>query len=263
MTKRLDQRGLAGILEIIVIAVVIGVLGFVGWKVYGSKDAAKDSNSTAQSEKTGEKTGEKSGEESACPAQPMLASPTDLSLATAVLYPGQVRGNDYKPHGGLRFDNNQSHEISVKVPMDAQLTSGSRYIEQGETQYLLEFTTPCGIKYRLDHLLTLSDKFQKAADASLPAAKPDDSRTTDFTPAVDVVAGEAIATAVGFAKTGNVSFDFGVYDTRKENGTAGATDLARHGVCWLRDWLSATDAAILAALPAGDSVSGKTSDYCK
>lgn len=259
MNKRLDQRGLAIIFEIVLIAVVIGVLGFVGWKVYGSKNTAKDSNSTTQSEKSGDK----SGDDSACPAQPMLASPTDLSLATAVLYPGQVRGNDYKAHGGLRFDNNQSHEITVKAPMNAKLTSGSRYIEQGETQYLLEFTTACGVKYRFDHLHTLIDKFQKAVDGSLPAAKPDDSRTTNFTPALEVSTGEVIATAVGFTKTGNISFDFGVYDTRKENGTAGPTDLARHGVCWLRDWLPQADSSILAALPAGDSVSGKTSDYCK
>ena len=193
----------------------------------------------------------------------MLVSRADLSLATSVLYPGQLRGNDYKAHGGLRFDNSQGHEITVKVPLEAKLTSGSRYIEQGEIQYLLEFTTACGIKYRFDHLLTLTDKFQKAVDGSLPAAKPDDSRTSDFKPAVDVLKAELVATAVGFAKTGNVGFDFGVYDMRKDNGTGGSTDPARHGVCWLRDWLPPADSAILAALPGGDSKKGKTSDYCK
>ena len=43
-----------------------------------------------------------SGTPPACPQQPMLATPVDLSLATSILYPGQVRGNAFKPHGGLR-----------------------------------------------------------------------------------------------------------------------------------------------------------------
>ena len=120
------------IIEVLIVVVVLGAIGLAGWKVYGSKNEGNSLTS--------------SSEKSACPAQPMLASPADLSLATSVLYPGQLRGNDYKAHGGLRFDNSQSHEITVKIPMNAKLTSGSRYIEQGEIQYLLEFTTACGIK---------------------------------------------------------------------------------------------------------------------
>ena len=148
--------------------------------------------------------------------------------------------------------------------MDAKLTIGSRYIEQGEVQTLLEFSNDCWVKYRFDHLLTLTDKFQKAVDGSLPAPLPDDSRTSDFKPAVDVKKGEVVATAVGFAKTGNVGFDFGVYDMRKDNGTnPSGSDLARHGVCWLKDWLPAADSTKLIALPGGDSQNGKTSDYCK
>lgn len=249
MRSRFNQHGFAFIFEIVLITAVVSLLGFVGWKIYEDKN--KDTDLISSSIGT------------ACPTQPMLSSPADLSLATSVLYPGQTRGNDYKPHGGLRFDNSNSSEITIKAPMDSKLTSGSRYIEQGEIQYLLEFTVACGIKYRFDHLLTLTDKFQKAIDGSLTAAKPNNSQTSDFKPAVDVVKGEPIATAVGFANISNVSFDFGVYDMRKDNGTSGSTDLARHGVCWLRDWLPPTDSAILATLPGGDSTSGKNSDYCK
>ena len=260
MRKRLNQRGLAFVAELVLIVIVLSVIGFVGWKVYGGKD--KSNNESKKDSSVVTSNNEKSDAD--CPAQPMLISPVDLSLATSVLYPGQTRGNDYKAHGGLRFDNSKNDDITVKIPMDAKLTIGSRYIEQGEIQHLLEFTTSCGVKYRFDHLLTLTDKFQKAVDGSLPAAKPDDSRTSDFNPAVDVSQGETLATAVGFAKTGNVSLDFGVYDMRKENdGTSGSTDLARHGVCWLRDWLPSADSNTLIALPGGDSTSGKTSDYCK
>lgn len=231
--------------------VIIGVLGFAGWKVLGKKDPSTPPTSSSQ----------QSG--GACPAQPMMISPADVSLATAVLYPGQTRNGDYKPHGGLRFDNATGNKVTVRAPMDAKLTSGSRYTEMGELQILLEFSNDCGVKYRFDHLLTLSDKFQKAVDASLPDALPGDSRTTNFNPAVNVTKGEIVATAVGFAKTNNVSFDFGVYDLRSDDSASGDSfDQARYGVCWLKDWLPVADSAKLLALPAGDSKSGKTSNYC-
>src|SRR3990167_8833421 len=70
------------IIEALIVVVVLGAIGLAGWKVYGGKNEGNNLSSTS--------------EKSACPAQPMLASPADLSLATSVLYPGQVRGNDYK-----------------------------------------------------------------------------------------------------------------------------------------------------------------------
>jgi len=250
MLKR--QSGFSAV-ELVIILVILGVVGFASWKVLGNKDVAKPATTSSQ----------QSGD-SACPAQPMMASPADVSLATSVLYPGQVRSGDYKAHGGLRFDNSQDNKVTVRAPMDAKLTIGSRYIEQGEVQTLLEFSNDCGVKYRFDHLLTLADKFQKAVDGSLPAAKPDDSRTSDFKPVVNVTKGEIVATAVGFAKTSNVGFDFGVYDMRKQNGIKKTNnDSASYGVCWLKDWLPAPDSAKLLALPGGDGQNGKNSDYCK
>lgn len=232
------------------VAVVVAVVGFVGWRVLGTIDGATTSSQQFDG--------------SACPSQPMMISPADVSLVTSVLYPGQTRGGDYKAHGGLYFGNSQDNKATVKAPMDAKLTIGSRYIEQGEVQILLEFSNTCGVMYRFDHLLTLTDKFQKAVDASLPAPKLDDSRTSDFKPAVNVTKGEIIATAVGFAKTGYTGLDFGIYDMRKQNGVTKANnDLASHGVCWLHDWLPADDSAKLLALPGGDQDNGKNSDYCK
>lgn len=238
------QKGFS-VIEVLVALILLGVIGFVGWTVFKSDDSNPEVASTT------------------CPAQPMMASPADVSLATSVLYPGQTRGGDYKPHGGLRFDTSKDNQVVIKAPMDANLTSGSRYIEQGEVQTLLEFSNPCGAKYRFDHLLTLSPKFQKVVEDSLPPAKPDDSRTTDIKPEVSVKKDEIVATAIGFAKTKNVGFDFGVYDYRTVNGTnLNGNDLAQHGVCWLRDWLPTADSAKLLTLPGGDSKSGKTSDYC-
>ncbi|MEX1995597.1 MAG: hypothetical protein WD887_02365, partial [Candidatus Saccharimonadales bacterium] len=160
-------------------------------------------------------------------------------------------------------DNAKGNKVTVRAPMDAKLTSGSRYTEMGELQVLLQFSNDCGVRYRFDHLLTLTDKFQKAVDASLPDAMVGDSRTTAFKPEVEVKKGEIVATAVGFAKVKNVSFDFGVYDLRQDDSNSGDSfDRARYGVCWLKDWLPAADSAKLLALPGGDSKSGKSSNYC-
>lgn len=201
----------------------------------------------------------------ACPTGTFLRSPVDVATAESILYPGQVRGGDYKPHGGFRFKNTTKN-VTVRAPMDANLTRASRYIEIGEVQHLLEFVNPCGIMYRFDHLYTLSPAMAKAI-SSLPPAKKDDSRTTVINPPVSVKAGDTIATAVGFPKSKNISFDWGVYDLRtKNNASKGAAwaashgaELAQHGVCWF-NLVAASDTKKIKALPGTGS---KTSDYCK
>ncbi len=211
---------------------------------------------------------------SQCPA---LLTPVDVSLVTSVLYPGQIRGGDYKPHGGFRLDNATTNLVEVTAPLDAKVIDGSRYIEQGEIQYMFSFEHSCGLKYRFDHLKILSAKLQAIAD-KLPEAKIDDSRTTEIKGKVSVTAGEIVATAVGFEKSPddinrpNVGFDFGLYDTRQKNESSKDSawvtahqedgDQAIYAVCWL-DWLPTTDATVLRALPGTDGETGKESDYCK
>ncbi|MEK7184486.1 MAG: hypothetical protein AAB701_03155 [Patescibacteria group bacterium] len=207
----------------------------------------------------------------ACPTQPMMAAPADLSLATEVLYPGQTRGGNYKPHGGLRFDNSTNDDIAVTAPADGYLLRGSRYLEMGEVQYSFDIMHNCGVMYRFDHLRELSAKMQAIAD-TFPAAVDDDSQTHSINPPVSVTKSETLATSVGFIKNKNVSLDWGVYDFRSENEASAAAafktahtqdkELSWHAVCWF-DWLPAGDALTVRGLPAGDAVSGKTSDYCK
>jgi len=211
-----------------------------------------------------------SGQKSDCS---QLQMPVDINKVSAILYPGQYRGGNYKPHGGFRLNNTADNLADVTAPIDATVTDGSRYIEQGETQYLFDFKTNCGLEYRFDHLKTLSDKFQAAA-ATLPQPQVDNSMTSNVK-GVSVTSGEIVATAVGFEKGDpgpNVSFDFGVYDKRQKNtASKDATWLASHqqygdqaiyAVCWF-DLFPATDAATLRGLPAGDAVNGKQSDYCQ
>lgn len=105
-----------------------------------------------------------------CPNPLTIASPVDVQKATSILYPGQTRGGQYKAHGGFRFDGVANNGVSVIVPLDAEVVSASRYIEGGETQYLFDLQTPCGIRFRFDHLLKLSPEFSTIAQ-TLPAAK--------------------------------------------------------------------------------------------
>ncbi|MCC7304108.1 hypothetical protein IT418_01690 [bacterium] len=203
-----------------------------------------------------------------CKSPLQLESPVDLSKVTSILYPGQIRGNDYKAHGGFRFDTSKTNEVEVSAPLEAKIISGSRYIENGEVQYLFTFLNDCGIMYRFDHLRELSPKLQVLAE-KLPAAKQDDSRTTDFSPAISVKSGELLAVKVGFLSNNNTSLDFGVYDLREKNRAAhderwasSHDELAQHGVCWF-DLLNSNNESIIRKLPAADQSSGSKSDFCQ
>lgn len=204
-----------------------------------------------------------------CPQPLIMEMPVDINIVSGILYPGQYRGGDYKPHGGFRFDGKKAADITVKAPMDARLIFGSRYIEQGEIQYLLWFENSCGIAYRFDHLLTLAPAFQKLAE-TLPPALPDDSRTTRFAAPIEVKTGEVIATAVGFVKSQNVGVDWGVYDLRQPNAVSKNENFAQkhrakkeqafYAVCWF-DLLSPEMAQEIRAFQAVGA-EGKASDYC-
>lgn len=290
--KKLNQSGSHAVMAVVVI-VVIAVVGLVGWRVATShvKKNNDQHGATLPSSANGSSSGPVSwmrgadgwqvqGTPPACPSPLKFNSPanisqtttTDIPLATAILYPGQYRGGNYKPHGGLRFSDNQNDLVTVKLPMDAKLYKGSRYIEQGETQYLLVFINPCGIMFKFDHLYTLSATYQKIVEDNFPPAKVDNSETTNLNKDIEAKAGDIIATGVGFKKTGNTTFDFGVYDLRNKNEisknsawAAKHTDdneYAPYAICWL-DFLSGSDSAKAKALPAGDGVSGSISDYCK
>lgn len=212
-----------------------------------------------------------SGTPPACPAQPIFASPVDMSLVTSILYPGQVRGNAFKPHGGFRFDHQPNNDITLKVPLDAKLVRGSKglFPENGEVQYGFEFIAPCGIWYAFGHIHTLSPQFQAYADKLPLITKISDQQLYDITPSPSVKKGDVIATQVGIISTKNVFVEWAVQDLRQKNGLTIRPAWAKYadqfdpyGICWL-DWLPAADAARAHALPGGDSVSGKQSDYCK
>ncbi|QQG41854.1 MAG: hypothetical protein HYV90_00880 [Candidatus Woesebacteria bacterium] len=222
-----------------------------------------------------------------CPDPFTFKTPIDLNKVTSILYPGQIRGGNYKAHGGFRFDGSRPDEITVYAPIDAQVIAGARYPVNGEVQYTFDFEHLCGIRYRLGHLLTLSPKFQAIAE-KFPLPTDLNSRTTQVSPPIDVKQGEIIATAVGLTKGGpqtlggyNTFVDWGVYDYRQQNEASQMPDwptrhasedsewskyynseIYQHAVCWF-DWISEADKAKVLSLPSSDTQSGKNSDYCK
>ena len=143
-----------------------------------------------------------------CPNPLIFTTPVNLSRVTSILYPGQMRGNAYKPHGGFRFGRprrNRQHyrgcgpwRRRYTVPHAASIMA---------IQYMFDFINACGILYRLGHLRDLSPRFQQIA-ASLPPAVEGDSRTSPVAAGQNVAVGETIGTAVGYL-SGNFGLDWG------------------------------------------------------
>jgi hypothetical protein len=282
-----DQKGFSTV-EAIIIIVVLGIVGFAGWRVLGSKNAnqsvtnggtpTSDQNQTTSKSTTAEQLiwqqtdgGWQSTSTPPTCSQPIAKMPVDISKITSVLYPGQTRGGNYKPHGGFRFDTIKDNKITMTAPFDGFLVRGARYIAEGEIQYTFDAMNNCGIMFRVGHIRELPANLQKIAD-TWPEATAS-SATQSINPAVLVKQGEVMGIKVGITASSNTFFDMGIYDYRQTNEasksqtyqTAHAEDkeLSWHAVCWLKDWLPANDAAALAKLPAGDPASGKSSDYCK
>ncbi len=222
-----------------------------------------------------------------CPDPFVFAIPVDMSKVSSILYPGQVRGGNYKAHGGFRFDGYKPNDIQIVAPYDAKVVAGARYPVAGEIQYTFDLDHPCGISYRFGHLLTLTPKFQAIAE-KFPLPKDLDSRTTQVSPPIEVKQGEVIATAVGLNTGGpsvlggyNTFVDWGVYDYRHPNQASQDPSWAtlhlsedpswkqyynspvnQHAVCWF-DWISSADKERVLALPSSDDAHGKQSTYCK
>lgn len=250
----------------IIAGVLIGLLFFVIVVVVRGPEVRTSEGQNQQSTKSSEP----------CPSPFVFRMPVGMENVTSILYPGQPRGGEYKAHGGFRFETSLSSDIAVTAPIDAYVIAGARYpVNTGDIQYTFDFEHPCGIRYRLGHMLTLSPKFQEIAE-KFPMPAGLDSRTTQVYPPIAVKQGEVIATAVGMTKNGtskngnNTFLDFGVYDYRQKNEVSkNPSWLAQHpheieqyAVCWF-DWITPDDKAKVLSLPSSDFQSGKASDYCK
>jgi hypothetical protein len=294
--KNKTQRGAGHLVVILACLIIVGIFA-IGWTVAKrQKPASTSTNTNAQTETSPEpasapaadiRWGEAGGPGSAwqavggtppkCPDPLLSASPVDTTKATSVLLPGQYRGTHFKAHGGFRYDNNVTNEVTVKLPMDARLTGLIRYYQTGihsgqqELQYLVTFQNPCGIMIRFDHLADLSREFMKIAEKT-PEPKLDDTRGQPLQDWPAFKAGTVVSTRVGAPNGSNTGLDIGIYDLRQPNEiskNAAWADLHRnessqtfHGLCWL-PLLPKADADRAQALLAQQPKSHKgASDYC-
>lgn len=202
-----------------------------------------------------------------CPEPSEFTSFTNVSKATSVLYPGQMRSVGYEPTAGFRFDGIPNNEITITSPVDGEIIQAARFIVQGDMQYVFDILMPCGILVRFDHLLTLSPKYQELAD-QLPPAKEGDSRSTSVRPTVKVLKGEVIATGVGISKNNNNFISWTMYDFRQKNKisqnaawAANHPGLYHYAICPF-PYLPKEEQVRIKSLPAADGMSGSKSDFC-
>lgn len=273
---------------------VLGLVGFAGWRVLVRATSKKPisiqntatttptnsaHSNTPSNTQTGfvdwsfnDETWAHQAEAPDCESPLTIGPPMDVQKATSVLYPGQVRGGDYKPHGGIGIDNAANNTLDVYAIRDAYAYRGSRYIEAGEVQYLLDFMDPCGVMYRYDHLATPTAELMTLIN-QLPEPMPDDSRTTKFNNPLLVKKGTVIATTVGYSKKINAFFDLGVFDLRAPN-TQSKTEIFKtdpmrvadkeqsyFALCWF-ELLPESDKVIVTALPPRGGEKESSSDYC-
>lgn len=278
-----DEAGLAHLVLIIMLVIISGIIGFATWQVFNNEKPKQDQNNPVNSSKdTGVSfvewgfNGESwkaMGSAPKCEEPLTISSPMDISKANARLMPGQMRGNDFKPHGGLAMNASSNNIADITAIRDAYLYRGSRYIQDNEVQYMFDFMDSCGVMYRLDHLGTLTDEFASYA-AKLPEPKADDSRTHKFDDKPLIKKGTLIATTIGIKHNKNAFFDLGVYDLRAPNA-ASKTNLYKtdgprisdkeqsfFALCWF-DLLQGNDKTIANNLPSRGGAKESTSDYCQ
>ena len=177
----------------------------------------------------------------------------DISLVTQVGQPGQIRSNDYKPHGYIRVPDRNAN-IEVRLPVDATLFAGSQDSESGEIQVTLSFNSPCeGVWFYFGHIAITVPEIK----ALLPQVG--DGRTSSLGRPLEMRAGDVIGTRIG--TSGNAGLDFGVIDQRPRLLTyqhPDAYSYEPYGVCFY-DFFGAEIASTLRNRVGGESTD---SDFC-
>ena len=263
------QKGFA---PIIVILILTGVVAFVLLnikKISGRQSGNAEDMEVSWRYDNVNKAWNVEGSPPKCPDPLSISSPVDVSLASGILYPGQMRTAGYKPHGGFRFDDRQTGDVEVRAVMDMRLVKASKYLEDGSPQYLTFFINDCGMMVMHDHFFKLSPKLEEALK-NLPTGAEGDSRTTEITPRVLFEKGAVLATEVGHGNGQNIFVDFGLYDLRKTNGVvfspsfgaknSNVDEYGTHALCWF-DYIPEKDESLVRGLPAGGH-EGKESNLC-
>ena len=210
----------------------------------------------------------------ACSEPIVLPAPVDLTLVTAILYPGQVRGDgpkDFKPHGGFILKAGNL-SVELRAPMDGYLTSAAKFTDPFGLHYALTFQNPCGIQFGGGHFGVLPPDIAAVVD-KVPLKGYGESRTEPIFPPYFVKKGQVIVTGLQEkANPERPGFDWGVADLRETNASSKdprfqslygyAPWNTYYGVCWL-DLLPPEQESVVRSFPGGDYREGKNSEYCK
>lgn len=213
------------------------------------------------------------GKPPACTEPIVMESPIDVNFVTAILYPGQIRGDgpkDFKPHGGFTLKPNSP--IEIKAPMDGYLVSVAKFTDVFGYHVGLTFQHPCGIQFGGGHWGALPPDIQAVVD-KVPIKGFGESRTEPIIPPYFIKKGQVIVTGLQEkAHPERPGFDWGVADYRQRNAASNDPQFRElygyapwntyYGVCWL-DLLPPDQRAVLKGLPGGDGKQGKNSAYCK
>lgn len=210
-----------------------------------------------------------------CPTIDWRLPIDDLGLVTAVMDPGQVRGGNYKGHGGFHMTTS---DVVVRSPLDGYIVGAAAYLERqmnnpnspAEIQYIMDIQHPCGFMVRFDHLKELSPEIAKAL-ASLKVRE--DTQGAMLNPPVPVTRGQVIATKIGHLEYSiNRSFDFGAYDVRAVQPNRRTRDqllafgpdgqLGMYAICWF-DLFGSANASVLRNLPRPSTEAAQGSDICR
>lgn len=134
--------------------------------------------------------------------------PTDMTKVTQISPPIMKVASGVKGHSYI----NVTERVPIYAPVDATLTSGTKYREnlggRGDLdQYTLRFDVSCEVWYFFDHLIEPIDKIA----VEFPGAAKHDTRSDRISP-VEIKGGEFLGYSSG---TGEHNWDFGVINMTK------------------------------------------------
>lgn len=203
-----------------------------------------------------------------CSSTPRILLPVEYTSIFSLSYPGIERDGSYITTSRLKLKSS-TNEVKLYLPFKAQLVEGSRYLEQGETQYMLSFETVCKFRVTYDHLSVVALEFLD--DISRLPVQSSTTKSLVKISGKEYDSGAVVATRAGFVVANNTFFDFGLYNDNSVNTISGdnawsisplhKSDNATHGICWV-NYLSGADKANVETILQPDPIT-KTGDYCK
>jgi hypothetical protein len=153
---------------------------------------------------------------------------SDLSVISEVEAPARIIGPVLEQPGIFRLPNWQN-EVQVRLPIDATLIYGLKYLlvsnlndanpdEVPDVQYGLRFETECeGLWFTIEHMYELSPEILPYF-ADVPTQE---AATTHRIGPLAMSEGDLVGTSIGFPRDGNAFVAFGVFDDYERVPTAG------------------------------------------